>query len=527
MKNLKLIIIALLCFALLTTFTGCTPDTREEIVISIPYNEYIRSIDTNYYKEWLEKQTGLSIKFNVVHEPLTADYLRSMFASGYVKSDAFFSILSGEDLADCNTILQEFGEKGYIIPLNSYVNQSTYLNAIFEADSDYDFRERLTSTDGNIYYMPGFDPSISEGHHQVLWLNQGWLKQLKLKIPQTTDEFRNTLVAFKTSDPNGNGLQDEIPLTGSRDILSEQCFNFIINAFVYNDPANSRLYLKEGTVRFAPMTDEWREAMKYLNSLYADGLISPFQFTLGHSVTEMLANDPNNVLGGFTAKSITDIVFYDNPEILHDFIHIAPLIGPDGTRNVTIRTPLPKPAGVITSSCKNPKAVFKLFDLMLSEKAFLIGRYGEEGVDWIPAYSTDMDTYGNKAAVRVINQLQNTVQNKHICELGPFFAYPKFANSVTFLGFEADQKYVNAKAYRVYEQYKPAEYIKTICFYGDNAQDLQVLRKSIDTYTDESIKEFITGEKDPFDDNVWEAYLHEYRKMGIDTLVEAVKETLL
>lgn len=524
MSKLKMYVIILSCLALLTAFTGCTSEADNEIVISIPYNEYIRSIDTNYYKEWLEEQTGLSIKFNVVHEALTADYLRSMFASGYVKSDAFFSILNSEDLTDCNTILQEFGEKGYIIPLNAYVEKSTYLNAIFKDYSEDNLRSGMTSSDGNMYYMPGFDSSISEGHYQVLWLNQGWLKRLKLKIPQTTEEFRDVLVAFKNMDPNGNGKQDELPLTGSRDMSTEQCFNFIINAFVYNDPDNSRLFKKNGTVHFAPMTDEWREAMKYLRGLYADDLISPFQFTLGHSVTVALANEPQNVLGSFAAKSITDIIFYDNPEILHDFVHVAPLTGPAGARNATVRTSLPKPAGVITSSCKNPEDVFKLFDLMLSEEAFLIGRYGEKGVDWIPAHSTDMDAYGNKATVRVINQLQNMVQNKHICELGPFFAYPQYADGVTFLGFEADHEYVNAMAYRLYEQYRPDEYIKTICFDGDNAQDLQVLRKSIDSYTDESIKAFITGGKDPFDDATWETHLRKYKKMGIDTLIGAIKE---
>jgi putative aldouronate transport system substrate-binding protein len=526
MKRIKPISVIIPLFVLIIVgsiyFTSLVSNVREEIIITMPYNAYIRNIDTNYYKEWLEEQTGLTIKFNIVKETHSADYLRSMFASGYVKSDAFFSILSDDDWHEWNAVLQEFGEKGYILPLNDYIDNSVYLNAIFEEFADYDLHSVMTSANGNIYYMPGFDFSISESHFQVLWLNQDWLKTLNLTIPQTTDELRNVLYAFKAGDPNGNGKQDEIPLAGSRDVPSEQVYNAIINAFIYNDPVNSRLFIEDGIVRFAPQTSKWREAMKYLNGLYADGLIEPFKYE--HTGLVRLANDPLNMLGGFASCSVTDVLFRSNPEIINDFVHIAPLIGHDGTRNTTVKTPLPKPSGIITANCKNPEAVFRLFDLMLSEEAFLIGRYGEENVDWVRAHITDRDIYGNNAAVKVINQLRDGVQNKHINEIAPFFAYPKYADSVTFPAFEANYEYVNARAYRIYEPYKPKEYITPILFKGKS--DIQTLRQSIDDYTDESIEAFITGTADPFNDNDWEEHLQEYRVLGVDKLINAAMEIM-
>jgi putative aldouronate transport system substrate-binding protein len=513
----------LLVFLIIVVYSiNGTLDNREEIVISIPYSEYIRNIDTNHFKLWLEEQTGLSLKFNIIYETLSADYLRSMFASDYVTSDAFFSMLGGDDWDEWNAVIQEFGEKGYILPLNDYAERSVYLNAIFESFTDYDLRAAMTSSDGNIYYMPGFDPSISERHFQVLWLNQNWLRHLNLNVPQTTDDLRNVLYAFKNHDPNGNGLHDEIPLAGSHDIPSRQIYNVIINAFVYNDPDNSCLFLENGAVRFAPMTDEWREAMKYLNSLYANGLIAPF--TYDHSILTGIANSPWNILGGFASRSVTDVLFQSNPELINAFLYIAPLTGPNGTRNTTVRTPLPKPAGVITSNSKNPEAIFKLFDLMLSEEAFLIGRYGEEGADWVRADITDADFYGNRASIRVINRLWNRVQNKHINELGPFFAYPEYADGVTFSGFEVSQEYANARAYWVYEQYKPNEYIRTTLLHGN--PDIQSLRRSIDTITEISIEAFITGASDPLDDAVWEAHLQMYREVGIQQFLDAVMEVL-
>jgi putative aldouronate transport system substrate-binding protein len=497
-------------------FISRVPEIREEIVISIPYSEYIRNLDTNYYKQWLEEQTGLSIKFNIIYESSSPDYLRSMFASGYVQSDAFFSIFADEDFDEWNAALQEFGEKGYIIPLNGYIDSSVYLNTIFKEFTEYDLRAVMTSVDGNIYYIPGFDPSISESHFQVLWLNQSWLRNLNLRIPQTTGDLRNVLAVFKAQNP------DVIPLAGSHDVPGEQIYNYFINAFVYNDPSNSRLFLDNGSVRFAPMTDEWREAMKYLNGLYADGLIEPFRYD--HNAIVTLANSTWNVLGGFASCGITDVLFQSNPDIINDFVHLPPLIGPAGTRSTTVTTPLPRPGAVITANCKNSEAVFKLLDFMLSEEAFLIGRYGEEGLDWARAYQTDIDIYGNKATVRVINQLRNRTQNKHLGELGPFFAYPKYANGVTFSGFRADQEYINARAYRVYDSYKPDEYIRFLQF--ADRPDIQTLRRLIDAYTEESIKAFITGETDPFDDAAWEAHLQKYRELNIDRLINSAAEVL-
>ncbi len=521
----KRILTVIMLFLLLLTTSACRTggaDIREEVVISIPYSRYIRNLESNYYKTWLEEQTGLSIKFNVVYETLTADYLRAALASGYVHTDAYFSIFGDED--DPNAVLQEFGEKGYIIPLGGYVDQSVHLNAIFEEYPQHALREAITSTDGNIYYMPAFDPSVPETNEQVLWINQRWLKQLDLGIPQTTEDLRDVLTAFKTRDPNGNGLLDEIPLSGSNDVVSEASYNFIINAFVYNDPANSRLFLENGAVRFAPVTEQWREAMQYLAELYADGLISPFQFELGHSGLVRLANDPWDLLGGFASQSISDVIFPSNTELANGYVHVMPLAGPEGTRRTTIRTPRPKPGGVITSECANPEAVFRLLDLMLSEEAFQIGRYGEEGVDWVPASVMERNYYGETATVKIINLLRGAVQNKNLNELGPFYAHPEYADGVTFSSNDVDPGYIDARAYRIYDQYKPEEYLSPVS--AADRPEILAIREAIDSYTTDSIRAFVTGGMDPSADADWQAHVDKYAGLGLDRLIEATKEQL-
>jgi len=54
--------------------SGCQQNAQTQITITIPNSPYIRSIDANYYKLWLEEQTGFSITFNVIPESYTALY---------------------------------------------------------------------------------------------------------------------------------------------------------------------------------------------------------------------------------------------------------------------------------------------------------------------------------------------------------------------------------------------------------------------------------------------------------------------
>lgn len=68
--------------------------------------------------------------------------------------------------------------------------------------------------DGNIYMLPmarNYDNDTGR-YASSLIINTTWLDNLGLDVPTTTTEFRDVLRAFKTGDPNGNGIADEIPL---------------------------------------------------------------------------------------------------------------------------------------------------------------------------------------------------------------------------------------------------------------------------------------------------------------------------
>ena len=223
---------------------------------------------------------------------------------------------------------------------------------------------------------------------------------------------------------------------------------------------------------------------------------------------------PRRLIGGFTSESSTDVLYENNPEILSEYIHVSPITIAGGESRATRSAPLPTIAGVVAATSNYPDEVFALFDLMMSEKAFLIGRFGEPGVDWKEASVTDIDLYGRSAAIHVLNHLGGRVQNKQLCEIGPYYAYPQYADSVTWSGFEADQQYLNARAHQACSEHLPDVVLPPLMPQGE----LSVIHKQIDVYTENSIKAFTTGELDPFNDEDWYAHMETYKVLGIDKL---------
>lgn len=489
----------------------------------MPYNAQIQNVGTNYYKLWLEGQTGLNIEIEFIPQDYTEEYLRLLFTSeGESHIDAvFFDSASGFPSTD---LINEYGAEGYLLPLGEYIQPGSHLQEIFDSFDGYDLYKVMTSSDSNLYYMPALDTSVENRNGQALWLNASWLKVLGLSMPQTTEDLLTVLEAFRDCDPNGNGIADEIPLAGSTEDSALLPFNFLINSFVYNDWENSRMAVRNGSVFFAPVTEQWRQAMIYCRGLYEEALL-PTSFSFSKEQLVRLANDPRDLIGGFTASGINEVLYQNSPEITSRYIQILPLKGPDGVRSSVVTTSLPLPGGVITAGCKDPEAAFLLMDTMLSEEASLIGRYGEQGSDWDYAEAGNISPSGGYATITVENFVRNKLQNKTLLEIGPFVTRSKYVDGVAWRGFQADHEYINARTASSYRPYEPSEYISIIRFYGEDASETERMKAHIDAYTQEMLRAFITGEADPENDTVWEQYIKHYQPLGLDYVLKGVEQS--
>lgn len=139
-----------------------------------------------------------------------------------------------------------------------------------------------TTSDGKLLGTPRIanEPARSSNH---LFINKQWLDKLGLSVPTTWDEFKKVLEAFKTQDPNGNGKHDEIPL----DLNSpgtDGFGTFSANVFLGSEGITISngglgLYAENGKIKSYLTDPRYKKLIKYLNSLWKEGLISQEFFT--------------------------------------------------------------------------------------------------------------------------------------------------------------------------------------------------------------------------------------------------------
>lgn len=504
---------------------GKIPEKADDPIVvrlAAPKNQYIIDFETNDYKIWLEEQTGLKLEMEWLPAKEAEQLARLSLTTGQGLPDAYIGFGDYELFSSYS--LQLFAQQGRILPLDDYMeNHGVNLNKAFLELKEYHLKEFMTSSDGHFYYMPGFSSSTITRYRQVMWLNKGWLDQLKLPVPTTTEEFRNTLKAFAENDPNGNGIPDEIPLCGTEEAYSKMPYEYIMGAFIYNDEKHDRLRKENGKLSFAPVYDQWRQGLMFMRSLYDEGLISPLSFTQNDHQFQQMANDQKDILGAFTTAGITRTILQNSPEVMERYVGIGPLTGPDGVRTASVSIPLPKANGVITSACKNPEAVFKLFDIMLSEEGCLMGRYGEKGVDWDFAKSGDISIYGTPATIKIINQIWNTPQNRHLMQICPYISRPKFSGGVTWNGDTTDGEYINAQAALKYVGSEPAEYVGALVLTPEEETKIAKIRAELETRVRKTMVEFITGQRDIYDDAQWEKSKQEYADLGLNEFLEVAQ----
>jgi putative aldouronate transport system substrate-binding protein len=123
--------------------------------------------------------------------------------------------------------------------------------------------------EGRIYGIPNVrDMSLYAG-----LIRQDWLDKLGLEMPTTQEEFVEVLRAFKNDDPNGNGLQDEIPTGGRQEVKwMDQLFAMYGIAMQEGSP-DWDVY--DGELTYSAVTPNMKDALAFISELYKEGLVDP------------------------------------------------------------------------------------------------------------------------------------------------------------------------------------------------------------------------------------------------------------
>jgi putative aldouronate transport system substrate-binding protein len=222
--------------------------------------------------EWLEEYTNVEVNWITFLAAEAPEQFALMMASRDLP-DAFIGGLGGGTA----NILEYGVQLGVYIPLNDLL--ANYApNFMRRAPLAMpDIMSIITAPDGNIYSLPVIHAPGTRVYNTTA-INQTWLDNLGLAVPTTIEEVEQVLIAFRDGDPNGSGQNDEIPLS-----FMFNCWGAADHSWwfaPFGAPLSNDLVLIENNrVTFQGAQDYFRDAARWLSSLYAQNLIDLEIFT--------------------------------------------------------------------------------------------------------------------------------------------------------------------------------------------------------------------------------------------------------
>ncbi len=232
----------------------------------------------------LQEATNVEIDWMAIQSDQWGDKIALNMANPNLLTDFVFSA----DFSD-NDLLR-YANYGAIIPLEEYIDAyMPNLKAVFEKYPEY--KKMSTDTNGHIWALPwieqlGSEKTAIQTVSEMSFINKKWLDFLGLEIPETVDEFEQTLLAFKEHAPE---LQAEFGIEGS--IIPMSCIindgsqdpALLINGFGegYGDGDQGRHIAVTDTLKVICTATQqgFKDGISWLHKLYEEGLIDPEAFT--------------------------------------------------------------------------------------------------------------------------------------------------------------------------------------------------------------------------------------------------------
>lgn len=535
MKKLIAIVLSLVMVLSLCVACGGNPsggqsgseagsDEQIKLEIGLPTNARVLSYEENALTSWLEEQTGYDLTF----QPYSGGSdIATQISTTVAAEQPLPDILFGISLSD--EAIERYGRDGYFVDLSEYFADREGLAKPFWDRLEENFTEyeqeqillKITDPDtGGIYSIPSIEVSMVDSIDYQMWINTQWLDYLNLEMPTDRDSLLTVLRAFKTQDPNGNGKTDELPLFGAEVGMGSDVINWLVNMFLYFDDRKVFNVDEEGQL-YAPFTtDDYRDALKFINQLMDEGLMLDSVFTTKTTEVKMITTPASGVANcGIFAGHLTVHTIQDNP-ILYQY---EPL--PLWSRAVINDYSVLRQC-FITDSCENPEAAFKLFMTMWSEEGSRRIRYGEYKVNWDDADEGAVSDMGIPAEYKL---LRDPLTEQNTCMWsnagGTLTVYAE-GESAQLTSQQSEWMLYKSKAHAqsranydaAAAEFNPPEELicPNLAFTEEEEEEIKAQKKACDSYFKKSRTDFCKGDLDPESDADWNAYLDTLYDLGLE-----------
>ena len=373
----------------------------------------------------------------------------------------------------------------------------------------------VTMADGHIYGYPYIVTAAPSSVSPKLFYNAKWAQQAGFEPAATLDELTEQLRAFKTSDWNGNGAADEIPLTSQTLAVLLNAFYGSFGLLTRGGSSTSWDIDADGALRFVPAADGYKQLLQYLNGLYTEGLLDQEIFTSELPIFQAKAAQ-NQIGFGFVHNNNYMDAYKD------DFLGLpAPLTGPNGDKlygGVTL--PILGGNTFVTSSCKYPEAAVRYIDYFYGQEGITLYFMGIEGETF------EFDQAGNPQFTDFVKANPDGMSMEEA--LGTFVCWsggsnPSVADDLHFGVHLIPEITVtaalNLKAFGP-EIIWPADFTYTE---AENER-LVDLRLDLNNYINDMRAKYVSGSESL---DTWDTYIDTLQRMGLDdyrAIVQAAME---
>lgn len=325
------------------------------------------SLNETPFKEYLEEQTGINVKFE---HPVSGQ-----------QDSAFNIMIASDDIPDIiewnwssySGGAQKAIDDGVIEPLNKYINSvSPNLKKIFDEHPEY--RQQTETESGEVYQYPMIRGDERLASYMALLVRQDLLDQAGLEKPVTYDDWEKMLYKFKEM-----GVKTPISLRLNNlylETLSPFTSKFGFIADFYHD--------EKGKVQFGPYQKEFADYIKMLNRWYQDGILdTEFANTEKNRRVAMVSNGENGAIDATIGGDYGSFINAILPESGIRYTAVTFPVNKAGERPMYAQKDWQvSDCAAISATSKYKELAARLLDFGYSDEGHILYNFGKEGVSF-------------------------------------------------------------------------------------------------------------------------------------------------
>lgn len=491
---------------------------RKTLVVGIPQKSTVLDHNDVSFTKYVEESLNIDLEFVTFSDGMEANNQLTLMCAG---QEELPDVLVGfSDLG--KRMMAQFGEDGFFIDLKDLIKDhaptfNKQMAKLSKEEQDRIWHNMTSAVDGGVYGLPTYSaPTISDYMQNMMYINQDWLDAVGKTMPTNLEEFKDVLIAFRDNDPNGNGKSDEIPM------FRKGIWNYVINAFVYYDELHP-LNVTDGKVWSPVITDEYRQALIYLNDLYDEGLLTDQSFSA--NTTDMKAiisgEDDLATVGVWWGQPVSDVNTY--MQTLGQYEVLEPLADATGKGGYIVVRPNDLIlSGFITKDCEDTELAMRFMDFLYEDESVTRRRHGEKDVHWEYIDEPQPNIFGNMSNIKTLGDYESRSDSVWGVFLPNIYTDENYlAVAETGTALDGQMSRLLSEQTKLMTTWKrPTEMSTNLKFTAEEDEALDKIDTTLASYTAEALSLFIVGDKDINSDADWNEYVNMLKEYQLDEKVK-------